>query len=489
VPSTNTFTTVVTDNGTPALSATNSFTVFVKAVHNGPVLPAQTNRTIVGLTPLVVTNTAADSDLPPAILAYDLAVGPTNALIDTNGVITWTPVVAQVPSTNTFTTVVTDNGSPALSATNSFTVLVLPVHNGPVLPVQSDRTIVGLATLVVTNTATADDIPPLGLTYALTIAPPNALIDTNGVITWTPTVAQVPSTNSFTTVVTDDGSPALSATNTFTVVVQAVHNAPVLPAQTNRTIFGLETLVVTNTATDGFIPPTVLSYALVGPTNANIDSNGVITWTPVPAQVPSTNVFTTVVTALGPPTLLAGNSFTVIVLPIHNGPALPDQTNRTLIGLETLTVTNTAIDHDIPVPILTYLLSAGPTNALIDTNGVITWTPVANQVPSTNTFTTVVTDNGIPALSATNSFLVFVNASQVPPPPVLIQSITVSNRAATITWSTALGYTYRLQYKDDLANSNWVDVPPDVPASGSTATATNDITGANQRFYRVLLLP
>ncbi|HWX19069.1 MAG TPA: hypothetical protein VN578_04080, partial [Candidatus Binatia bacterium] len=158
------------------------------------------------------------------------------------------------------------------------------------------------------------------------------------------------------------------------------------------------------------------------------------------------------------------------------------------IGLATLIVTNTASDNDIPATILSYALTMAPTNAVISTNGVITWTPVVAQVPSTNVFTTLVTDNGTPALSATNSFLVFVNFSEVPPPPVVIQSIILSNSVATITWNTSLGYTYRLQYKNDLTNGSWLDAPPDLQASGPTATATNDITGSSQRFYRILLV-
>ena len=62
--------------------------------------------------------------------------GPPNAIIDTNGLITWQPQPGQVPSTNLFTTVVTDYNPDAinaqqLSATNQFTVVVTAVHNGP----------------------------------------------------------------------------------------------------------------------------------------------------------------------------------------------------------------------------------------------------------------------------------------------------------------------------------------------------------------------
>jgi hypothetical protein len=162
--------------------------------------------------------------------------------------------------------------------------------------------------------------------------------------------------------------------------------------------------------------------------------------------------------------------------------------------LTTLVVTNTASDPDIPTNTLTYVLVTGPTNAAIDTNGVITWTPVAAQVPSTNLFTTVVTDYNPWAfndqhLSATNAFLVIVHASQLPPPPIQIESISFSNGVTTITWSTALGYTYRLQYADEPNDGNWHDVSPDIVGTGPSATVTNDCGTAIMRFYRVMLVP
>src|SRR6185436_16431894 len=146
-------------NGTPPLSATNSFTVIVTEVNSAPVLPIQPNFTIAELTTLLVTNTATDPDLPANNLSY-LLLGPTNASISVNGVISWTPTEAEGPSTNTFTTIVTDDGVPALSATNSFTVVVSEVNSAPVLTVQTNYTIAELTTLTVTNTASDSDLPP-----------------------------------------------------------------------------------------------------------------------------------------------------------------------------------------------------------------------------------------------------------------------------------------------------------------------------------------
>jgi hypothetical protein len=72
------------------------------------------------------------------------------------------------------------------------------------------------------------------------------------------------------------------------------------------------------------------------------------------------------------------------------------------------------------------------------------------------------------------------------PAPVL-QGVSVANNLALITWTAIPGQTYRLQTKDDLASPNWTDAQPNILASDSKVTVTNNITGAPQRFYRVIL--
>jgi hypothetical protein len=72
------------------------------------------------------TITATDSDWPSNNLRYSLAAGaPAGAGIDpVKGVFTWTPTRAQAATTNLIAVRVTDGGTPALSATKTFTVIV-----------------------------------------------------------------------------------------------------------------------------------------------------------------------------------------------------------------------------------------------------------------------------------------------------------------------------------------------------------------------------
>jgi hypothetical protein len=79
---------------------------------------------------------------------------------------------------------------------------------------------------------------------------------------------------------------------------------------------------------------------------------------------------------------------------------------------QTLTLTASATDADVPAQTLTYTLGAGaPPGALIhSSSGELTWTPTT--APATNSLTIIVTDNGFPTLSDTRTFPVTV---QLPP--------------------------------------------------------------------------
>jgi uncharacterized repeat protein (TIGR01451 family) len=140
-PSTNTITTVVTNSDpsdlvNPQLTATNSFTVIVREVNTAPILPAIPTQTVNEQTLLTVTNTATNSNIHATNLGYSL-VNPPVGMSISNGIITWTPAHNQSPSTNTIITVVTNSDpfdlvNPQLTATNSFTVIVIRlVLTGP----------------------------------------------------------------------------------------------------------------------------------------------------------------------------------------------------------------------------------------------------------------------------------------------------------------------------------------------------------------------
>jgi endonuclease/exonuclease/phosphatase family metal-dependent hydrolase len=216
----------VLDNTVPLINTNNTTAAF------NPTLPAQTNRAVDELVPLTITNTATPAFLTNT-LTYTLVNPPAGAAISTNGVITWTPSEIQGYGTWNFTTIVTDDQSPAGRATNSFTVTVNEVNVAPVLPeiLVVTNYFVTPGTFTFFDPAVDSDYPANDLTYTLLNAPTNAIIDANGLITWTPGTNDAPSTNLFRIVVTDFSPFALtnqhlSATNFFYLVVGVGSNAP-----------------------------------------------------------------------------------------------------------------------------------------------------------------------------------------------------------------------------------------------------------------------
>jgi len=416
---------------------TNSFTVVVNEVNTAPVLTVPGTQTINELSLLTVTNTATDADVPANTLIFALVSAPSGVSLNSaSGVLTWTPTEAQGPSTNTITLKVSDNGTPSLSVTNSFTVVVNEVNTAPVLTVPGTQTINELATLTVTNTATDADLPANTLTFALVSAPSGvSLNSTSGVLTWTPTEAQGPSTNTITVKVSDNGTPSLSVTNSFTVVVNEVNSAPVLTAVPDQTLDELTLLTVTNVVADADFPSNNLVFELVsGPDGVFLNTtNGVLTWTPTEAQGPSTNLITVKVRDDGVPSLSSTQSFTVIVNEVNLAPVLTVPGTLTISELATLTVTNTAIDADLPANTLTFGLVDAPAGVTLDpATGVLTWTPTEAQGPSTNVITITVTDGGTPPLSDTQSFTVVVN--EVNTAPVLtVPGTQTLNELTTLT--------------------------------------------------------
>jgi hypothetical protein len=390
-PSTNIFSVAVTDNGNPALSATNSYTVIVKEVNIPPSLPTISTQTVNELTLLTVNNTATNANIHSTITGYALVSPLAGMAISAGGIFTWTPAQIQSPSTNTITTIVTNSNpydliNPQLKATNTFAVIVKEVNVAPSLPVIAIQSVNELSLLSVTNSATNANIHSTITGYALVSPLTGMGITAGGIFTWTPAQNQSPSTNTVTTVVTNGNpydlvNPKLTATNSFTVIVKEVNQAPLLPVVGNQTATLLQLFTFNNSATEPNIHSTNAGYALISPpAGAAISSSGVITWTPTPNQTLTTNTVTTVVTNGNPydavnPGLTATNSFKVVVLPNllstnvtltangtslnlkwpadHTGWELQSQTNTLAHGLGTnwVSVTGSAATNQVVVPI------------------------------------------------------------------------------------------------------------------------------------------
>lgn len=324
---------------------------------------------------------------------------------------TYTPAADQ-NGDDSFQYRVTDPLS-AASNVQTQTIHIAPVNDAPVLNSIGSRTVKELETLTFTATGTDKDSPVNALVFSLSGAPAGAVIDpATGIFTWTPTETQGPGAYTFDIVVTDNGTPPASDSETITVTVQEVNSAPALGTLTNRTVNELALLSFTVTATDSDLPANTLAFSLNGaPSGAAINpSSGVFTWTPAEDQAPGAYTFDIIVTDNGSPALSDSRPVTITVSEVNSAPVLNPIGNKVVDELTLLTFTATATDSDIPVNNLAFTLDPGaPAGAVISSAGLFSWTPTEAQGPGVYPVTVRVTDNGTPPLSAAETISITVN--------------------------------------------------------------------------------
>jgi hypothetical protein len=401
-------------------------------------------------------------------------------------------VLSYGSETGTFTNTILP-AAEAWQTNYAATVFTLTVLNArPTIASLTNQVVNELATLTLTNTATDPDVPAQALTFSFASAPNGMTISplsTNAaVITWTPQQTNSPSTNTIKVVVTDHGTPPLSATNTFLVTVREVNVAPSLSNISTQTVNALALLTVTNAATNANIHATNTGYGLVNPpAGASISSSGVISWTPTRPQGPGTNTITTVVTNtdiydLINPHLTATNSFTVIVY----APTLAQPGNYTVNAGQTVSFTATATDND-PTRTLTFSIVSGPSGTAIGSStGLFNWRAPAASAGSSNNIQLRVSDNSVPAVTDTKSFYILVN--QLGPVTLKALSKTATNFQIQVTGP--IGPDYLLQANTAVANSGgWSNLLTNTPVASPFIVTDTNVAGINIRFYRVQLAP
>jgi Carbohydrate family 9 binding domain-like/Bacterial Ig domain len=408
-PSTNAVTVRVSDG---LASADQTFQVIVTEVNVTPVLAAVLAQTVAELTPLALTLVGTDSDLPVQTLTYSVVTGPTGLTVSSAGAVAWTPSEAQGPSTNSVTVRVSDG---LASADQTFQVIVTEVNVTPVLVAVPTQTIVELTLLAVTMAGTDSDLPAQTLIYSLVTGPEGLTVSAAGVIAWTPSEAQGPSTNSVTVRLSDG---LASADQTFQMIVTEVNEAPVLAVIPPQSLNATNSLSLQLEATDPDLPGQTLTFNLEsGPSGLTVSPAGLVAWNPPTPRPPSTNVVRVRLEDNGTPLQAITAEFVVTVAPGNTPPTVPPIPDESLVEGLPFTFTITAIDRDLPAQTLTFSLATNaPTGAVVDPqSGVFTWTPTEAQGPSTNDLTVLVTDSGNPSLVGSFLFHIVVTETNAAP--------------------------------------------------------------------------
>jgi hypothetical protein len=170
--------------------------------------------------------------------------------------------------------------------------------------------------------------------------------------------------------------------------------------------------------------------------------------------------------------------------PTNPPPLLAPPVINTVFALKgyLLTLNFTAADYTAG-QILTFSLTNSPPGATINpSTGTFAFIPTGPPGPITNSITVVVTNNGPPSLSNSETFLVIANDLSAAAP-------VASTNGITISWNAIAGLTYRVQYKNNLTDTNWTNLPGDITASNSIALKLDSASTNVTRFYRIIAQP
>ncbi len=466
-----TITVTVNDNQSSNNIVTQTFTVAVNAVNDAPTITAISNISItedaaaqtVNLSG-IGTGAANESDALTVIASSSntgLIPNPTVSYTSPNstGSLSFTPV-AGASGSATITVTVNDGQSVNNTSTRTFTVTVTPVNDQPTLgaitsvSIAEDTTaqtvsLSGIGTGNVNETQTltvtaSSSNTGLILNPTVSYSSPNS----TGSLSFTP-VANANGTATITVTVNDGQAANNTVTQTFTVTVNAVNDAPTLNALTTLNIVenaaaqtvnlaGIgtgnanesQTLSITATSSD----PSVVPNPSVTYTSPN--TTGSLSFTPVANASGSAVITVTIDDGQGANNITT-RTFTVTVSEVNSPPTLDALNNVTLsedASAQTVNLSgiSTGATNENNTLVVTATSSntgliANPTVSYSSPNatGSLNFTPVANANGSA-VITVTVNDGALNNNLVTRTFTVTVNAANDQPTLNSVSNVSVA---------------------------------------------------------------
>lgn len=338
-----TFTVKVTDG---KLYDTRTMKVTVTEVPNtAPILDPVGAQALTAGQEFVLYLSAVDAEGDSLTYGIDFQPShtlPSGAVFDSvNGVLTWTPIDAQVGSL-TATVSVTD-GKSMDNETVPFTITRIPASNLPPKIADITNTTVPAGNLIQFTVSTED--PEHGVvTVAFkqsTQPPAGATISSGNTFSWTPTLGQAGL--HVITIVASDGTNSTEKSFTVTVTSPMPTNTPpVFVAIGSKSVSENTSLVFTVSSTDANNDP--LTYGVISvPTGAVFTpSTRTFAWTPTYAQAGNYAVTFTVSDGIA----TVSTSSSITVLNVNRPPTLSTIGNKSVQVNQLLTFPISGSDPD-----------------------------------------------------------------------------------------------------------------------------------------------
>lgn len=443
---------------------------------------------------LIVTASSSNPSLIPAPVV-------TYFSTNSNGSLSLAPLT-NANGTSIITVTVQDDGDTANGGTNvfsrTFSVTVNPLNDAPSISdianqfINQDVSSAPIPFVVGDAETPATSLTLSGTSSATKLIANSGIIfggsGSNRTVSFNP--ARGKTGTSTITISVNDG--ATTILESFLVTVGAGNSAPTISAITDRTTNeDTSTAAIPFTVRDNeTAPANLIVWASSSNPNLVPNTNVVFSGTGTNRTfviTPSANQSGTSLISIfvNDGAISTNTSFSITVNPVNDAPVISPITNRTAEVGNSLSVVITATDLDIPADVLTFSFVSAPLGASLTTNGVFNWTPLLAQAPSTNTIILRVSDNGVPSLSSTSSFVVVVA-----PPPITelpnIEKPQYSGGKTKLSFVAQAGQRYRIDYAGG-TNAPWVEWARIPVPSVTTNLTVEDCVYDSNRLYRLVI--
>nr|MDJ0925474.1 Ig-like domain-containing protein [Acidimicrobiia bacterium] len=415
-PGVYTFDVVVSDDGTPTLSATQPVTVTVNEVNTAPTVIDPGAQADAEADSVSLFIAASDSDIPVNTLAFSasglpdgLSINPVTGEI--SGTIDYT---ANAGSPFNVTVTVTDDGTPPRSGQATFVWDVADTNRGP-LPL--DDVVVATEDTPLTIDVLANDTDPDGdpLTISGASDPANGSVTLlGGSVIYTPD-PDFYGPDSFIYTVTDGRGEFASAS--VDINVSAVNDPPDLNALTELNVNEGSLAIFSTSATD--VEGNSVTFSVSGaPAGAAIDPvTGTFRWIPDESQGPGSYVFDVVGTDDGAPPAVGSRQVRINVAEVNAAPIVANPGTQSTAENQAVSLFISATDPDIPAGTLRYSATGLPPGLAIDpvSGEIAGLIPFDAAAGSPYTVTVTATDDGAPQRSGSAVFSWSIGNTNRPP--------------------------------------------------------------------------
>ena len=322
---------------------------------------------------IAYTYTITTEDVDGDIVTVS-ATGLPSWLTLSGNTLSGTPTEGDTGSEITITA--TDDGDGALTATQIFTIVVIPVNDAPTITSTSVTT--ATEDIAYTYTITTEDVDGDVVTVSAS-GLPSWLTLSGDTLSGTPTEGDTGS--EITITATDDGDGALTATQIFTIVVTPVNDAPVAVADTATVLEDAEATsidVLSNDTDEEGDPLTLVSVTTSGTGTVTVNGT-LLEYTPAADFNGTEEVSYTVSDGL----LTSAGVLTITVTPVNDAPIAIEDIASVLENafMTSIDVISNDIDIDGDILSLTAVSYSGLGTVVVNVDEFsVDYTPAPNFI-------------------------------------------------------------------------------------------------------------